>query len=105
LCIFTFAMIILSYLAYRKKAPELHQQSAYKMPGGVFMAWITLAFLIFVVAILALDHDTMISLAFSPLWFIGLFIAYRYKSKKYVQRSWILTHGKRIEPDEFNETN
>ena len=105
LCIFTFAMIILSYLAYRKKAPELHQQSAYKMPGGVFMAWITLAFLIFVVAILALDHDTMISLAFSPLWFIGLFIAYRYKSKKYVQRSWILTHGKRIEPEEFNESN
>jgi len=105
LCIFTFAMIILSYLAYRKKAPELHQQSAYKMPGGVFMAWFTLLFLIFVVAILALDHDTMISLAFSPIWFIGLGVAYYYKTKRYSERAWILTHGRRIEPDEIQENN
>lgn len=105
LCIFTFAMIILSYLAYRKKAPELHEQSAYKMPGGRFMAWFTLLFLIFVVAILALDHDTMISLAFSPLWFIGLGVAYYYKTKKYAERNWILTHGRRIEQDEMPENN
>ena len=98
-------MIILSYLAYRKKAPELHEQSAYKMPGGRFMAWFTLLVLIFVVAILALDHDTMISLACSPLWFIGLGVAYYYKTKKYAERNWILTHGRRIEQDEMPENN
>lgn len=82
LCIFTFAMIILSYLSYRKKSPELHLQSAYKMPGGVWMSWITLGFLLFVIAILCLDPDTLIALAFSPLWFIGLFISYRFRRKK-----------------------
>ena len=97
LCIFTFAMIMLSYLSYRKKDPELHQNSAYKMPGGIIMAWITLAFLLFVLVILCLDHDTFISLALSPLWFIGLFIAYRRRCKKDTERVWILTHGKRIE--------
>ena len=75
------------------------------MPGGRFMAWFTLLFLIFVVAILALDHDTMISLAFSPLWVIGLGIAYYYKTKKYAERNWILTHGRRIEQDEMPENN
>ncbi|AUC06557.1 amino acid permease [Acinetobacter variabilis] len=82
LCIFTFALIILSYIAYRKQAPEVHAVSAYKMPGGVPMAWITFAFLLFTVVILALDHDTLIALLVSPIWFGGLFIAYRYKRRK-----------------------
>lgn len=92
LCIFTFAMIILSYLSYRKKSPELHAQSSYKMPGGIWMAWITLSFLIFVVAILCLDPDTMIALAFSPLWFIGLFISYYFRKRKvaYMQQNQVM---------------
>jgi D-serine/D-alanine/glycine transporter len=97
LCIFTFAMIILSYLAYRKRAPHLHQQSSYKMPGGVVMAWITLAFLLFVVLILCLDHDTLISLMLSPLWFIGLWLAYRRRCRRHPERDWILKHGRRVE--------
>ncbi|MDQ9022093.1 amino acid permease [Acinetobacter sichuanensis] len=82
LCIFTFAMIIVAYIAYRKKSPELHAASLYKMPGGLFMAWSTLIFLIFVVVVLAFDHDTMISLVASPIWFIGLYFGYKFKLKK-----------------------
>ena len=36
---FTFMLIVLSYIYYRKKSPELHIQSKYKMPGGLFMAY------------------------------------------------------------------
>ena len=97
LIIFTFAMILISYLAYRKKAPHLHESSVYKMPGGNFMAWMTLVFLGFVTVILALDHDTMIALVCSPIWFIGLYIAYKRHSKRDLERTWILQHGKRIE--------
>jgi D-serine/D-alanine/glycine transporter len=82
LCIFTFMLIVLSYIAYRKKDPELHLKSNYKMPGGLFMAWFTMLFLVFTIVILAFDHDTLIALALSPIWFIGLFIGYRYKKKK-----------------------
>lgn len=85
LCIFTFMLIVLSYIAYRKKDPELHQQSNYKMPGGLFMAWFTLLFLAFTIVILAFDHDTLVALVLSPIWFIGLFIGYRYKKKKLLQ--------------------
>ena len=87
LCIFTFMLIVLSYIAYRKKDPELHQQSNYKMPGGLFMAWFTLLFLAFTIVILAFDHDTLVALVLSPIWFIGLFIGYRYKKKKLLQLS------------------
>jgi len=85
LCIFTFMLIVLSYIAYRKKDPKLHQQSNYKMPGGLFMAWFTLLFLAFTIVILAFDHDTLVALVLSPIWFIGLFIGYRYKKKKLLQ--------------------
>lgn len=100
LCIFTFAMILLSYLAYRKKAPELHEQSDYKMPGGRFMTWLTLLFLTFVLVILCLDHDTLISLALSPIWFIGLYFAYRRRNQKNCERAWTLEHGQRVESEE-----
>ncbi|MDR2060190.1 MAG: amino acid permease, partial [Acinetobacter sp.] len=85
LCVFTFILIILSYICYRKKFPELHQQSKFKMPGGLFMAWFTMSFLVFTIVILALDHDTLIALAVSPIWFFGLFIAYRRKKKKMLE--------------------
>ena len=87
LCIFTFMLIVLSYIAYRKKDPELHLKSNYKMPGGLFMAWFTMLFLVFTIVILAFDHDTLIALVLSPIWFVGLFIGYRYKKKKILKLS------------------
>lgn len=93
LCIFTFMLIVLSYIAYRKKDPELHLKSNYKMPGGLFMAWFTMLFLVFTIVILALDHDTLIALALSPIWFVGLFIGYRYKKKKILKLN-LLDQGK-----------
>jgi len=40
---------------------------------------------VFTIVILALDHDTLIALAVSPIWFFGLFIAYRRKKKKMLE--------------------
>lgn len=97
LILFVYGMMLISYLAYRKKAPELHKSSVYKMPMGVVMSWVCLAFLVFVAVVLSLDHDTRIAIYFSPIWFGGLYIAYRYRAKRNAERSWILQHGKRIE--------
>jgi D-serine/D-alanine/glycine transporter len=99
LTVFAFAMILLSYLAYRKQRPDLHAQSVYKMPAGIFMSWAGIAFMVFVVVILCLDHDTRISLFASPIWFIGLFIAYKYRSNRDPERTWVLERGRRIEPE------
>ena len=82
LVIFTFALILVAYLSYRRKDPELHQQSNYKMPWGIFMSWATLAFLVFSIVVLALDMQTLIALAISPFWFLGLYIFYIRRLKK-----------------------
>ena len=61
------------------------------------MSWAGIAFMVFVVAILCLDHDTRISLFASPIWFIGLLIAYKRRGRKDSERAWILENGRRIE--------
>ena len=97
LVIFTFGLILAAYLTYRRKSPELHEQSTYKMPFGIFMSWATLIFLFFSLIILALDFQTLIALAISPLWFLGLYFFYLRRRRKDKERAWILIHGKRIE--------
>lgn len=97
LVIFTFGLILVAYLTYRQKDPELHKKSTYKMPFGIFMSWSTLVFLVFSLFVLALNFQTLIALAISPLWFLGLFFFYSRRRRKDKERAWILTHGKRIE--------
>lgn len=81
LFIFVWTLIIMSYLTYRKKRPELHLKSPYKMPGGIFMCYIELAFFVFILVLLALEPDTRIALIYSPLWFVLLSIGYWFVRK------------------------
>jgi len=82
LVIFTWSTILASYIAYRKKRPDLHARSLYKMPGGVPMAWFSLAFMAFVLGLLALQPDTRLALCVMPAWFIWLGIAFQFSRFK-----------------------
>ena len=81
LCVILFisiwAIIMVCYIRYRKLRPELHESSKFKMPGGVFMSYVVLAFLFFALIILSLEPDTLKALMISPLWLILLAITYR----------------------------
>lgn len=77
LVIFTWSMILAAYIAYTRKAPDLHRQSDFRMPGGMLMAVVTLGFLLFVLGLLSLKPDTRVALYVMPLWFIALLVAYR----------------------------
>ena len=65
------------YIRYRKRSPELHERSRFKMPGGVWMSYVVLVFLLFALIILSLEADTLKALMISPLWLIILAITYR----------------------------
>ena len=54
-----------------------HPKSNFKMPGGVGMSYVVLAFLLFALVILSLEPDTLKALMISPLWLILLAITYR----------------------------
>ncbi|ENU80365.1 amino acid permease [Acinetobacter sp. ANC 3789] len=75
-------LIMVNYIRYRKLRPELHEKSTFKMPGGVFMSYVVIAFFIFTICILVLEPDTRQSLLISPLWLLILAIGYMFKKKK-----------------------
>jgi D-serine/D-alanine/glycine transporter len=81
LCVILFisiwSLIMVCYIRYRKLKPELHLKSKFKMPGGVAMSYVVLAFLLFALVILSLEPDTLKALIISPLWLIILAITYR----------------------------
>jgi D-serine/D-alanine/glycine transporter len=81
LCVILFisvwSLIMVCYIRYRKLRPELHEQSKFKMPGGVFMSYVVIAFLLFTLVILALEPDTLKALYVSPLWVVILAVTYQ----------------------------
>jgi D-serine/D-alanine/glycine transporter len=72
LFMFVWAMIVISYLVYRRRHPQRHAGSAYKMPAGSVMCWVVLAFFAFVIWTLVTQRETAIALAWFPLWFVVL---------------------------------
>ena len=82
LFMFVWTIILCSYLAYRNKHPQRHQQSTFKMPFGKVMCWVCMAFFVFVVVLLTLQEDTRQALMVTPLWFILLGIGWWLRRRK-----------------------
>ncbi|ENN93833.1 amino acid permease [Bartonella bovis] len=82
LFIFVWSVILISYITYRRNYPTQHATSTYKMPGGVFMCWTTLAFFAFIIFLLTLESDTLAALKYTSLWFVFLSFMYFIFGKK-----------------------
>jgi D-serine/D-alanine/glycine transporter len=67
-----WAVIVVSYLVYRRRHPHRHADSSYKMPAGVPMCWAILGFFAFVIWTLCTERETAIALAWFPLWLLVL---------------------------------
>jgi D-serine/D-alanine/glycine transporter len=72
LFMFVWAMIVVSYLVYRRRHAQRHADSVYRMPGGVAMSWAVLVFFVFVILTLCTERETAVALAWFPLWFVLL---------------------------------
>lgn len=73
---FVWTIILSSYLVYRKRRPYLHETSKFKMPGGIAMCYVVLAFFVFLIVAFTLKEDTRQALLVTPIWFIVLAIAW-----------------------------
>ncbi len=82
LFMFVWSLILCAYIAYRRKRPERHATSKFKLPGGVLMCYVVLAFFAFVIVLLTLQPDTLQALLASPVWFLLLGIGYLFKRKR-----------------------
>ncbi|MFP5346179.1 MAG: amino acid permease, partial [Actinomycetes bacterium] len=76
LFMFVWSIILVSYMAYRRRSPELHAESHFKMPGGVVMCWVVLAFFGFIIWGLTQAPDTRLALIVTPVWFVILGIVW-----------------------------
>ncbi|MEV6057039.1 hypothetical protein [Streptomyces sp. NPDC052107] len=76
LFIFVWSMILISYIVCRRRRPHLHEASRLKMPGGVAMCYVVLAFFGFLIWALTQKEDTLRALLVTPVWFAALGIAW-----------------------------
>ena len=82
LFIFIWTLIVVCYIAYRKKFPELHEKSTYKLPGGLATAWMVMVFFIVSVFILSLEEETRQAVIVTPIWFVFIGVAYLIHSRR-----------------------
>jgi D-serine/D-alanine/glycine transporter len=73
---FVWAIIMASYLVYRKRRPEQHAASTFKMPGGIPMAWAVFAFFGYIIWTLTTQEATLTAMLVTPVWFALLGMAY-----------------------------
>ncbi|BBE24034.1 D-serine/D-alanine/glycine transporter [Arthrobacter sp. MN05-02] len=92
LTMFVWSMILLSYLAFRRRRPGLHERSVFKMPGADFMPYVVLAFFVFMLVALAQAEDTRLALVVTPLWFILLGAAWSLNRRTPLQQARIEEH-------------
>ena len=80
LFLIVWALIIIAYINYSSKNPELHKASTYKLPGGKYMSYVILLFFILVFGLLFVNETTRRAIYLTPLWFVLLGLMYwRYK--------------------------
>ncbi|OON40803.1 D-serine/D-alanine/glycine transporter [Izhakiella australiensis] len=83
LFMFVWTIILCSYLVYRKRRPEQHAASVYKMPLGKIMCWVVMAFFVFILVLLTLQQDTRQALMVTPLWFVILAFGWMMRRRRH----------------------
>ncbi|CAK7193250.1 D-serine/D-alanine/glycine transporter [Commensalibacter sp. Nvir] len=87
ICLFTWFLIMLSYIKYRKKYHHRHIQSAFKLPGGMLSCWICILFLGATVLTLTLQSSTRIALYIGFSWFCFISCTYVLVPKS-IKQNW-----------------
>ncbi|OYN99441.1 D-serine/D-alanine/glycine transporter [Enemella evansiae] len=73
---FVWTMILASYLVYRRRRPQDHAASRFRMPLGTVMPWIVFAFFGFLIWAFTGDPDTLAGLLATPVWFVLVTVGY-----------------------------
>ncbi|MFI8715923.1 amino acid permease [Brevibacillus brevis] len=80
--IFIWGITVICHLKYRKTRPDLAKANTFKMPLYPFANYLILAFLAFILVVLALAEDTRVALFITPVWFILLVAIYKLRKTK-----------------------
>ena len=67
-----WVLIVIAYLFYVRKYPNKHRSSTFPLPGGVFSAWLFIAFIAAMVGVLSLETESLQGLLMSAAWMLGI---------------------------------
>ncbi|MEC2184417.1 amino acid permease [Bacillus spizizenii] len=81
--IYIWGITVICHIKYRKTRPELAKTNKFKLPLYPFTNYLILAFLAFILVVLALAQDTRVSLFVTPVWFILLIVIYKVRKAKH----------------------
>jgi len=87
--VFTWSMIMVSYIAFLRRRPHLHASSTFRMPGAKFMPHVVLVFFALMIVALAQADDTRLGLYVAPIWFVLLGVAWFFNSRTPMQQARI----------------
>lgn len=82
LILFTWGSIVVSYIVYRRRHPERHASSKFKMPLSRVAPWLVLAFFAFIAGTLLYGEDTRPPFLATPAWFILLAILWQLRKRR-----------------------
>ena len=91
---------MVSYIRYRKRSPEQHHASQFKMPFSKVAPWCVLAFFAFIAFALAMGEDTRVALILTPIWFIILGILWKVTKSRLQRENLPLTGAIEVQSPE-----
>lgn len=89
--LFTWGSIVVSYIVYRRRYPERHASSGFKMPLGRVAPWLVLAFFVFIAGTLLYGEDTRPPFLATPVWFLLLTVLWQLRKRKLLREGRPLT--------------
>lgn len=81
LILFTWGSIVVSYIVYRRRYPQLHAESKFKMPLAAVAPWLVLGFFVFIAGTLLYGDDTRAPFLAAPIWFVILTVLWQLRKR------------------------
>ncbi|WP_433674778.1 amino acid permease [Microbacterium gorillae] len=91
LVLFTWGSIVVSFIIYRRRFPERHAASKFKMPFAAVTPWMVLVFFVFIAATLLYGEDTRLPFLATPVWFAILAVLWQLRKRRLLREGRPLT--------------
>ena len=91
LILFTWGSIVVSYIVYRRRYPERHAASKFKMPLAAVAPWLVLGFFAFIAGARLYGDDTRAPFLAAPIWFVILTVLWQLRKRRLIRDGRPLT--------------
>lgn len=85
--------VTVSYIIYRRKFPERHARSRFKMPFSIVMPWVLIVFDVFVIGTLLIAAETRPAVFAVAAWFVILAVVWQIRKRQLIREGRPITRS------------